>query len=257
MKKILALVLALLMIATMVSVTACSKDDDEPDDTDDENEYIDSSKGTEGQSESESATDTEAKDTEPEVTEPEETEWIKKDDYICVGVNGLVLREGPGKDYKNVASLESGTKLKRLETNGRWDKVSYEGATCYVSAIYTTTSVKDFTFVEYEEEDQVLLNVKEECTVNLRSTPFYTDGDATANVLFSGFGPTETDGEGESLKLIAKSESGVWYKVSFTGTWGSKTYENKICYLKNTSEISNVVDGLPSSGTSQGGPSFG
>ncbi len=255
MKKILALVLALLMIATMVSLTACSDDKDDDEETEDDYEYIGT--GTGDATEGEDDTDTEEDKTEPEETEPEETDWIEKNDYICVAVNGVALREGPGRDYKSVKSLDSGTKLKRLETNGRWDKVSFEGETYYVSATYTTTSVKDFTFVEYEEEDQVLLNVKEECTVNLRSTPFYTEGDVNANVLFSGFGPTETDDDGESLKLIAKSESGTWYKVSFTGTWGSKTYENKICYLKNTSEISGVVDGLPSGGSSANGPTFG
>ena len=256
MKKILALVLALLMVATMVSLTACSKDEETDEDNDDDYEYVDTSKNTDEATEAESESEKETEKA-PVVTEPVETDWITKSDYICVGVDGVALREGPGRDYKSIKTLAAGEKLKRIGTNGRWDKVSVDNNTYYVSATYTTTSVSDFVFVDYAEEDQVLLNVKEECTVNLRSTPFYSDGDATANVLFSGFGPTETDGEGESLKLIGKSESGVWYKVSFTGTWGSKTYENKICYLKNIGDVANSVDGLPSAGNTVGGPTFG
>ena len=254
MKKILALVLALLMVATMVSLTACGKDEENNEDPDDDYEYVDSSKGTGDETDTDDETDKSGK---PVVTEPEETEWVNKNDYICIGVDGVVLREGPGRDYKQVKTLKAGDKLKRTGTNGRWDKVSVDNNTYYVSTTYTTNEVKDFVFVEYAEADQVLLNVKEECVVNLRSTPFYTEGDATANILFSGFGPTETDENGESLKLIAKSESGTWFKVSFTGTWGSKTYENKICYLKNTREVSGVVDGLPSGEVPSDGPTFG
>ena len=245
MKKILALILALLMIATMVALSACGKDDDEEPNNDDDYEYSgDESRGSDAQDDE----DTDEKD--DDVVLPEETEWIKKSDYICTGVNGVVLREGPGVDYEQVKTLKAGEKLKRTGTNGRWNKVTVDGETYYVSTSYTTVNVNDFVFEEYAAEEQVLLNVKEECQINLRSTPFYTDADAEANILFSGFASTETDEDGESLKLIAVSKSGTWYKVSFTGSWGSKTYTDKICYVKNTDAVVDAVDGLPSNGAS-------
>ncbi|MBR2353362.1 MAG: SH3 domain-containing protein [Clostridia bacterium] len=246
MKKILAMILALLMIATMVSLSACGDDDENPDNDDNEYEYPADSKDTADDSDEDEDTDDEDEDTEKR-EELEETDWIKKSDNVCVGVTGVVLREGPGVDYDVVKSLKAGDKLKRTGTNGRWNKVTVDGDTYYVSASYTTSETDDFVFEEYEEDEQVLLNVKEECTINLRSTPFYSDSDAEANLLFSGFGPTETDEDGEALKLIAKSKSGNWYKVSFTGTWGSKTYENQICYLKNIKSVVDVVDGLSAS----------
>ncbi len=249
MKKILAIALALLMMAATVSLAACSKDDPEPKDPDDDEFEYNYSSDTDEADPSDSDTD----ESDKKDNESPTGEWIDKNDKVVVAMDRVVLREGPGRDYDTVATLSWNTVLDRKGTNGSWHKVSYEGQECYINADYTTREVNDFKFVDYPEAEQVALHVKGDFKINLRSTPFYPEYDPADNVIFSGFGATETDAEGESLKLIAKSESGNWYKVSFTGTWGSKTYENKICYLAASG--AQYVDGLTASAGSSNGES--
>lgn len=248
MKKILAIALALLMMASTVSLVACSKEDPSPvDPDDDEYEYnygTDSDTAAKDPSDSDNGDDS---DRDVDVV----GEWIEKTDKIVVAMDRVVLREGPGRSYDSVATLSWNTVLDRTGTNGEWHKVSYEGQECYINADFTTREVNDFKFVEYAAAEQIELHVKGDFKINLRSTPFYPEYEPTDNVVFSGFSATETDADGESLKLIAKSESGNWYKVSFTGTWGSKTYENTICYMSASS--AQYVDGLTSTGNSSSG----
>ena len=232
MKKILAASLALLMMATTVSLAACSKDDPAPADPDDDEFEYNYSSDTDSDAAAPSDSDNAESETQ---NESPNGEWIEKNDKIVVAVDRVVLRDGPGRDYDAVKTLNWNTVLDRVGTNGNWHKVNYDGGEYYINSDYTSREVKDFSFTDYPAAEQISLNVRLDCQVNLRETPFYTEYDPYDNVIFAGFKDTETDGEGESLKLIAKSESGNWYKVSFTGTWGSKTYENKICYLAASS----------------------
>ncbi len=247
MKKLLALILALLMMATTVSLAACSKDDEEDPDEDEDYEYNeDTGEDTDKAKETGDEDDT-------DYDSSNNGEWIDKKDQICVGLNNVVLREGPGRDYSIVATVSNGKVLDRIGTNGNWHKVKYDGQECYVSSSLTTTNIKDFEFENYPEAEQKNLHVKEGAQVNLRSTPFYNEDYAEENLVFSGFKKTETDQEGESLKLIAKSKSGEWYKVSFTGTWGTKTHNGTIVYLK--ANVAQNVDGLAT--TSNGSTTLG
>ncbi len=246
MKKILATTLALLMMATTVSLAACGKDDPDPVDPDDDDEFeYNYSSDSENESDEDS---TDSDRTDKDDNESPFGEWIDKNDKIVVAMDRVVLREGPGRDYEAVATLKWNTVLDRKGTNGTWHKVSYEGQECYVNADYTTREVNDFKFTDLPTAEQIDLHVKGDFKINLRVTPFYPEYDPSDNVIFSGFSATETDSEGESLKLIAKSESGSWYKVSFTGTWGQKTYTNEICYMAASS--AQYVDGLTSTGGS-------
>ncbi len=255
MKKILALALALLMIVSLVSLTACTKDEEE--NPDDEFEYNDGSKDSSTGSGDES---------DAWYNEPDDDEWISRTDYyVFVGVDGVALRKGPGVDYDMVAVLNANTELKCTRTSDTWNEVIYEGMTYYVSAQYTG-SAKDFKFDDYAEENQVLLTIKAEKSINLRTTPFYSDAAKDFNVGINGFDASGLNGKDaagadvvESLRLIGRSKSGVWYKVAYTGSWKAMTngpieyYENEIFYLKGTGDVLSSVEGLPSSGSSSNG----
>ena len=110
------------------------------------------------------------------------------------------------------------------------------------------------------------LSIKEERRINLRTTPFYSDSAKEFNVGIIGFDESALDGKDannndvvESLKLIGRSKSGEWFKVSYTGSWRStpngsiQYYENKIFYLKATVDVVSCVEGLPSTGASSNG----
>ncbi len=256
MKKILALALAILMVVSLVSLTACTKEGEE--DPEDDYEYNGDGSGNGSDSGSGDGSD-------HLYNEPDDDEWITRTDYyVCVGIDGVALRKGPGVDYDMVAVLNANTKLKCTRTSDTWNEVIYDGMTYYVSAQYSG-SAKDFEFDDYAAEAQVSLSVKAEKSINLRTTPFYSDSAKEFNVGINGFDATALNGKDaaendvvESLKLIGKSKSGVWYKVSYTGSWKAanseiKYYENAIFYLKGTPDVLSAVEGLPSTGVSSNG----
>ncbi len=248
MKKLLALILALLMVASTLSLAACSKDEDKDNDPDDDEGYEYNEQDTE--KETSDGEDTDGTDTD-DYDDSNRGEWIDKKDQICVGLDNVALREGPGRDYEIVAKVNNGKVLDRIGTNGNWHKVKYDGEECYISSSLTSLDVQDFEFEAYPENEQINLHVKGDFKINLRTTPFYNEDYSEDNLAFSGFGASETDSQGESLKLLAKSKSGDWYKVSFTGTWGSKSYENSVFYLAATS--AKYVEGLGATTSSEGG----
>ncbi len=233
MKKILALALALLMVATTVSLAACSKDDEDPDADEDEGYEYNNDGGKQTEADTDSADTSSEEETETE--EIVSGEWITMNDKVYVGMDNVALREGPGRTYEMVETLKAGVALTRTATNGSWHKVLYEGKECYVRSALTTTDGDDFSFVAYEADEQINLHVKGDFQINLRSTPFYHDDYSDENLAISGFTARETDGDDEALKLLAKSKSGDWYKVAFTGTWGSKSYTEQVFYIAASS----------------------
>lgn len=256
MKKLMALALALLMMATTVSLASCKKDKDTDSDDDDDYEYNynDTNDSSARDTSDSTGKDTSKKDTGKNNTSDnaDDDEWIEKNDTVCVGMNDVALREGPGKKYEAVKTLKMGTSLKRTGTNGTWCKVTYNDKTYYVNAAYVTADTDDFEFVDYAEAEQVTLTVKGDNQINLRTSPFYNADSSDDNIGISGLDSDNTDtASGNLLKLVAVSKSGDWYKVSYTGKLKSgTTYTDKIFYMAASS--AKYVNGITTSSSSSG-----
>ena len=250
MKKFLAIFLALMMILS-VSLVACSEkkkpvDDDE--NWEGEDTYNPLGTGTTAITE----------DSDDDNNGPVSGEWITKSDKVYVGINGTNLREGPGKSYKVGTKVNFGTELTRTGTNGSWDKVTYNNVEYYVDSELVTTDGNDFAFGA-DLAEPIVLTVVGDNKVNLRTSPFYSDDFKDENMGISGFDLTNTSGA-NSLKKLAVSASGDWYKVSYTGTTADgKTYTDAIFYLASSSVRAGYVNdpSVPAGGPSSGDQGIG
>ena len=234
MKKTLALLLALLMIATM-ALAACQKDKKPSglDDLDDEyNNLSDTDFETE-ENESTSGSDTK---------KPVSNEWVDKNDVVYAGASNLNLRTSASASSSNNISkkVDSGTKLNRISTNGIWSKVTLEGNTqeYYVSNDWISSNASDF---EITPCTAVALTINE-TTNNILffESPFesYDGADLRyENVaLASGFKKANVKGE-YSLQKIGTSASGNWVKVKFVGTIEISSSNTKTFTADNPGEF--------------------
>lgn len=223
MKKFLAIFLALMMITT-VALVSCKKDTpaDDNDDWDNEDPVgdngsdsgSDSGSGSGSDSGSDSGSGSGSNNTDDT---PITNAWIDKNDKVYVGIDGTRLREGPGSGYKVGTNVNSGTELERLQTNGSWDKVKYEGVEYYVDSNLVTTAGKDFAFGA-DLDAPVNLTINEDKQINLRTSPFVSDADdyLYANVGKSGLTSKDVTAE-KPLTKIGVSENGIWFKVTYDG----------------------------------------
>ena len=234
MKKFLAIFLALMMITT-VALVSCKKDTpaDDNDDWDNEDPVgdngsdsgSDSGSGSGSDSGSDSGSGSGSNNTDDT---PITNAWIDKNDKVYVGIDGTNLREGPGSGYKVGTKVNSGTELERLQTNGSWDKVKYEGVEYYVVSDLVTTAGKDFVFGA-DLETPVSLTINEGMQINLRTSPFYTDnedytGENLKNGGISGLTADKVTSETPLMK-VGVSENGVWFKVTYKdGTYYIKAF---------------------------------
>ena len=274
MKKTLALLLALLMLAS-VALVACNDDGKTPV-NDDDYEDGDNVKDDEDDKDTEDK-DTDDKDTEKDGNEDEDTEkdtekdteadnkndWETKNDTVYTGMNTVNLRRDASKNSavgKEVANFA--TPLERTKTNGIWSEVKYEGATYYVLNAMISTDIKDFEFEDQTTPATITIN--DGYQVCFYTTPFESTGDyAYNNVLKASGVKADYLSEGSTIKKIATSKNGDWMKIEFIGkiefTSGTveHTAENPgIYYLADYTVTKGYVtdSDRPSSG-SQGGPS--
>ena len=218
MKKTLALVLAILMLA--MTLAACKKEETPPVVDDDEG-YVNKDSGTGDTTGTDDGTDTgdESDTEEGDLT----TGWEDKADTVYVGLDKTNLRVEPSTaNTVDKIQVGFGTALARTATNGVWDKVTYGEKVYYVKSDLVTTIGNDFEFVDVEGEEEIFLQVKEDKTVNLRNTPFVPER-TYDDVSIGVSGLTAEKTANNTLKKLAVSKSGTWYKVSYEG----KTY-----YLK-------------------------
>ena len=232
MKKLLAFLLVLVMILS-ISLASCAKKpaDTEEDDGDDW-----------GNGGSSSTT------TVPNGNNPDgngdgngiTAVWTDKDDTIYTGIGNLNLRLEPNLSATVVKTeAVAGTALKRVATNGTWDKVELgENQTAYVLCAYVSAVGTDFTFIPLDADDQVELTVVGTNKFALRSTPFIPGGDYKwDNATIQSF--SAANGK---LKKIAVSASGNWYQVSYTGEINGKTYTgSEVLYMAKSLVTSGYV----------------
>lgn len=163
MKKILALILALLL---MISVFASCEQYYGEDDWDDDEDYEEDEDNEDDEDEDRET----GKTTRPTVesypepgTKPgtDETVFVDCDEivYVVDAVGGLALRTATDfDDSSNVMYLVSnGTELRRIgiSENGEWSKVVYEGMSLYADSEYISTQNPNYEPEEKEDRYSV------------------------------------------------------------------------------------------------------
>lgn len=168
MKKLLAVLLALLMI---LSFTACGNDTETESETDADTESTPATESETNAESTETETETESNteaETEP-VAPPVDNTFVDRDETVYVnGANALNIRSSNEiVDGNVVGSLKEGTSVKRVGYNEVWSKIEYNGTVCYASSKYLSTKAP----LAFTDVDEVVY-VKVENTVTLRSKPW-------------------------------------------------------------------------------------
>ncbi len=229
MKKTLALLLALLMLAS-VALVACNDDEKEPVSDDEEYEDGDNVKDNEDEdtdedSEKDTEEDTE-KDTEKE-TENNVDEWETKNDTVYTGMNNINLRKEASRNASVLKTVSAyGTSLTRTKTNGIWSEVTYNGTKGYILNELLSTDANDFAFDAVETPST--LTIKDGYQVRFHTTPFESIEFAYENVLRSSGVKAEYLAAGTTIKKVGISKNGDWLKIEVIGTInfvsGAETY---------------------------------
>lgn len=235
MKKILIAAIALMTVLTM-SLTSCESeptpneagnglDDDiiSRDDESNENED-DSSNGENNETPNNSEDENNNNNTQTPVGV-----WTAASGTVYVRTKAHI-RESASKTSESAGIVEMGTALTRTETNGTWDKVTYNGNTAYILSDLVTTSQSRVTFEDKTAENKTL-HLKEDTKSNLRTSPVASDH---VNNLAGTIGSEHTNSG--TLKLVKLSKDGYWAQVSFTGTAeGGKTFHGtEVLYIATT-----------------------
>ena len=226
MKKLLCILLALLMIAS-VALVACDKDE-EPDLDNDLGLGLDNTP-------SDSDDATESDDTA--VTEPVTYEFqdVNETVYVqnCVKVN---VRSTPTTAGNNVVgSVEFGAQYKRVKYNAQWSGLEVNGEILYVNTYFLTTSPAEVVFEMKEDTPSVIyvtnIDADTGAAGNLNLRTF------TSTNPDSSFHPNGNVGtvakHGAALTVTGISNDGHWYRVDFNTTDDNgqpKTIKNLYVY---------------------------
>ena len=235
MKKTLAILLALLMVGSIVLVSCDGGRTPIGDGFDDEdNDYIGDDESDESGSESDSTTESDSQNANNNNNNNDNNTnygWTATNDTVYAGVD-LNLRDNP--NGSKLATIPFGTSLARSETNGEWDKVTYNGQTGYVKHLYVATSGASFTFTASEGTPSISINPENTNNVIFYQSPFYI-GDSNKEsenwLCASGLKPAHFV-EGYTLKKLGVSNNGDWVKVEFKGKIEVNS-NNKVDYSAN------------------------
>ena len=219
MKKLLIAALALITVLTM-SLAACSDNQTPETDNTWDDEYVDNT--------GDDTTDDDAEgDDAPET--PAGT-WTAAAATVYTMTKSHI-RENASTSSTKIDTVDMGTALQRTETNGTWDKITYNGATAYILSELVTISKNRVTFNDRSSENLVL-HLEADKQTHLRTSPFYSDSDPDFNdagIL------TSTITNGNCLKLLKLSADKAWAEVSFTGTLSGVNYDgSEKLYVRTT-----------------------
>lgn len=135
--------------------------------------------------------------------------------YI-VSPNGKTvnIRSGPGKNYKVVTAVKSGTQVEFIEDQDEWVEVQYKGKKGYVDAVYVTDAAP---------------------TAKATSTPKPTDSSmGTLGYVTSENGkPVKLrSGPGKTYREVGEAEVGKDVTILTKGkTWSKIRIDGEECYL--------------------------
>ncbi len=224
MKKLLCLLLALLMIASVALVACGDKDNDDDDKYNSDLDF--NPQSTDSQS---TDAPTEAPTTSAPVsltfTDVNETVYVQN----CVQVK---VRSTPdASNEKNVVgTAEFGKSYKRVKVNDLWSGIEVDGEILYLNTYFLTDKPDEVVFSMKETTPKVLYitnidpNNGELGNVNLRtftSTTPDTEFHPTGNIGFVAK-------HGAKLDVTGVSEDGHWYRVNVTAD--GKTITNLYVY---------------------------
>ena len=219
MKKLVCLLLALLMIASVLLV-ACNDKEKEGEDTGDNLLFP-------------AASSSEMTSTEPETTEPASYEFTDVDEMVyvknCLEVN---IRSTPSWATNDniVGSLEFGDErtYKRVKYNSVWSGIEVDGEICYVRSDFLTT---DDGFVVFEDATKTIYAVN---NVSDSGVFVYNFTDTAADN--AKWGVVK---HGAELNVTGISKNGKWYRINFTYTdKDGKTVEATDLYIYNGKYVS-------------------
>lgn len=237
MKKLLIATLALIT-ALSISLAACDKNkdkdpmDDEPDDdlvARPGDDTTTTGGGNEGDNNSSTQTN----------------QWVVKNDTIYI-LTDCNLRASASTSSAKVGTATLGLSFQRVESNGKWSKITYNDGNAYVLNALITESQQRVTFLDKVSENKIL-HLKPSSTSNLRTSPVAAD---EAQNIVGVINDTHT--AANTLKLVALSQDGAWAKVTFEGNLGTETDPNNFTGLETLYiHTGNIVEFSTSGGDSQ------
>lgn len=257
MKKLLALLLAILMIATVALVSCNNKkgttgsNADEGANTEEDNglvipEGVGSSDTTDAGSDSTDTSDAGNQGGSNNNQTPSGTFVDVATQFSVYTYTTTKIRASAMMKAEEVTTVETSTQLTVIAKNDTWYKVKYGADEGYVLQDFVTANKDDTIFTDFDEADYKTVQIKGDADninkVNIRQYPIVADDYLVQAVKTLTYAETSN---GELLK-IGENTSGNWYKVSFN---------NEIYYLKINSSTKPllIVDGQPLTGSSQGG----
>lgn len=255
MKKLLALLLAILMIATVALVSCNNKkgttggNADEGANTEEDNGLVipngvGSSDTTDAGSDS-----TDTSDAGNQGGNNQTSSGIFVDvatQFSVYTYTTTKIRASAMMKAAEVTTVEASAQLTVVAKNETWYKVKYGADEGYVLQDFVTANKDDTIFTDFNEADYKTVQIKGDADninkVYIRQYPIFADD--YLDQVRKDLTYAETS-NGELLK-IGVNETGTWYKVS---------YNNEIYYLAITSVTKPhlIVDGQPLTGSSQGG----
>ena len=216
MKK-LAILLALIMMASAVLV-ACKDNkktpvDDGDDDDGDEYEYVSDSDTDEGSDESADS------DIDEDNNDNTLNGWTEKNDTVYV-LHDTYLRYTTSKNDTSSIVVKFGAAVTRISTNGTWDKVSYNDKTYYVYSYLTTDKKGEITFETISENNTTsVINTdttgEKPTATNLRTSPCFDEN--LNNLGASALTKALTTAEGVVFKVTGINGTKTWARVEFKG----------------------------------------
>ncbi len=216
MKKTLAAILALVILSS-AALVACEKknnNNNENNNNDTEDDIFVSNNGTNTNDTSDTNSDS--------------SNTTKTDDFVALTASKTVyvmsdvyLRNEPSKNSSQKKVVTTGTELTATAKNDKWYKVTYSGETLYVVVDYVTDNKNDTVFnaISADEPLKELTLVKNSDgtnpQVNLREVPVVHSDVSIKTIGRTAADVADNKPEPSKLQIVAKNESGTWYKVKY------------------------------------------
>ena len=203
MKKLLALVLALLMVLSIALVSCGEKPEATEEPTDDFFNV--------GGDETEEGDEPEETDDKGNTTTA--AGYTTTNDTVYV-LFDAVLREKDKISSSKVAEVKFGTALTRVAKSKKWSKVNYNGTDAYVANDLIDEDQKKVTFNKVTEEATAKVAITGDGRLNLRKYPLALT--APSVVELETFNAASIIGQvdnGTEVKVLEISADGVWAKI--------------------------------------------
>ncbi len=162
-------------------------------------------------------------------------QWVEQSQTIYVLLDCNIRNTPSTSSSENIINTARfGQSFQATASNSNWYKIVYDAGTdgvAYISKDLVSLSSQRVTVIAKAEADQIAVHLKSSgnseapTSANLREFP------TKYAISFGTITELITADSANTLKLLGVTEDGSWAKVSFTGTIGSTTFTDKICYI--------------------------